>query len=47
MPAELGNWHTTYTRFKRWGQSGIWQRVVETVNGGDPTQTQSCSATRL
>jgi transposase len=33
LPAALGNWHTTYTRFKRWGESGVWQRVVEAVNG--------------
>lgn len=33
LPVELGNWHTTYTRFKRWGESGVWQRVVEAVNG--------------
>ena len=35
LPAELGNWHTTYTRFNRWGKSGVWQRVVEAVSG-DP-----------
>jgi transposase len=33
LPAELGNWHATYTRFKRWGESGVWQQVVEAVNG--------------
>ncbi|KRB79551.1 transposase [Noviherbaspirillum sp. Root189] len=33
LPAALGNWHTTYKRFKRWGQSGVWQRVVEAVSG--------------
>lgn len=33
LPAELGNWHTTYMRFNRWGESGVWQRVVEAVNG--------------
>ena len=32
LPAELGNWHTTYTRFKRWGESGAWQRIVEAVS---------------
>ena len=25
----LGNWHTTYTRFSRWGRQGVWQRVIE------------------
>src|SRR6218665_852065 len=33
LPAELGNWHTTYTRFKLWGESGVWQRVCEIVSG--------------
>jgi putative transposase len=29
LPPELGNWHNTYTRFSRWGRTGVWQRVVE------------------
>ena len=33
LPAELGNWHTTYTRFKRWGEAGVRQRLVESVSG--------------
>ncbi|GAC1608494.1 MAG: IS5 family transposase [Aquirhabdus sp.] len=33
LPSELGNWHTTYTRFKRWGEAGVWQKIVETVSG--------------
>lgn len=32
LPSELGNWHTTYTRFKRWGESGVWQRLIEAVS---------------
>ncbi len=28
----LGNWHATYTRFSRWGKSGVWQRVIEAVS---------------
>ncbi len=32
LPAELGNWHTTYTRFKRWGERGVWQRIVQAVS---------------
>src|SRR6218665_2914749 len=31
LPAELGNWHTTYTRFKRWGESGVWQPVRQII----------------
>ena len=28
----LGNWHATYTRFSRWGKSGVWQRVIDAVS---------------
>ena len=32
----LGNWHTTHTRFSRWGKKGVWQRVIEaTKNDAD------------
>ena len=31
LPAELGNWHTTYTRFSRWAKSGVWERVFEAL----------------
>ena len=31
LPIELGKWHTTYTRFSRWGKKGVWQKVVEAV----------------
>jgi putative transposase len=33
LPPELGNWHNVFTRFSRWGKSGVWQRVIETVSG--------------
>jgi transposase len=28
LPAQLGNWHTTYTRFNRWCKSGVWRQVL-------------------
>ncbi len=31
LPSELGNWHTTYTRFSRWAKKGVWQQVVKAV----------------
>ena len=31
LPPQLGKWHNVYTRFSRWGKSGVWQRVVEAV----------------
>jgi putative transposase len=27
LPLELGNWHTTYTRFSRWSRAGRWQAI--------------------
>jgi putative transposase len=33
LPPELGNWHNTYTRFSRWGEAGVWQRVVDALSG--------------
>jgi len=32
LPPELGNWHTTYTRFSRWNRTGVWARLLETVS---------------
>jgi len=29
LPAHFGNWHTIYTRIKRWNQSGVLARVFE------------------
>lgn len=33
LPNELGNWHTTYTRFARWSRSGVWARVAKALSG--------------
>ena len=35
LPAQLGDWHNTYTRFSRWGKKGIWQRLIQAVSN-DP-----------
>jgi putative transposase len=32
LPPQLGDWHNVYTRFARWGKSGVWQRVIEAVS---------------
>ena len=32
LPPSLGNWHNVYTRFSRWGKTGVWQRVVAAVS---------------
>lgn len=35
LPLELGDWHNTYTRFSRWGDKGVWQRVSEALTDPD------------
>ena len=32
LPTELGNWHTTYTRFSRWVKKGVWDGVFEALS---------------
>jgi putative transposase len=32
LPLELGSWHNTYTRFSRWGDTGVWQRVSDALS---------------
>ena len=32
LPAELGNWHTTFMRFSRWAKSGVWNRVLQALS---------------
>lgn len=33
LPTELGNWHTTYVRFARWRNTGVWDRVAQALAG--------------
>lgn len=32
LPPELGNWHTTFTRFSRWAKAGVWERVFQALS---------------
>lgn len=33
LPVELGNWHSTYVRFARWRDAGVWERVAQALSG--------------
>ena len=35
LPVELGNWHTTFVRFRRWTQSERWDGLLQYVSA-DP-----------
>jgi transposase len=28
LPAEYGHWHTAYTRYHDWQQSGLWTQIL-------------------
>lgn len=31
LPERFGNWHTHYTRFRRWSKAGRWQAIFEAL----------------
>ena len=28
LPADLGHWHTVFTRYNRWSQKGRWEAIL-------------------
>ncbi|MCK0509509.1 transposase [Aromatoleum buckelii] len=32
-PPEFGNWHSTYMRFARWRDAGVWDRIAFALAG--------------
>ena len=48
IPAELGNWHHAYLRFRRWTVSGVWDRIMaHVVAEGEPNRPSPASTARL
>jgi len=47
LPAEYGNWHTTYTRFQRWAASGVWARVLAAVQQHEALHTLLLDSTSV
>ena len=31
LPKEFGNWNTVHRRFRRWAQSGVFQRIFDVI----------------
>jgi transposase len=43
IPAELGNWHHAYLRFRRWAVGGVWDRIMaHVVADGEPKLAFAC-----
>src|SRR5260370_10026590 len=40
IPAELGDWHHAYLRFRRWAVRGVWDKIMaHVVAKGEPQLT--------
>ena len=33
LPPEFGNWHSTFVRFSRWRDTGVWERMASALSG--------------
>jgi transposase len=43
IPAELGNWHDAYLRFRRWTVAGVWDRIMaHMMADGEPKLAFAC-----
>jgi Putative transposase of IS4/5 family (DUF4096) len=42
MPAQFGNWDRAYRRYRLWRDTGLWERLVDTLNNvSDPLSEMS------
>ncbi len=43
IPAELGDWHHAYLRFRRWAVRGVWDKIMaHLVAQGEPQLAFAC-----
>ena len=43
IPAEFGNWHHAYLRFRRWTLAGVWDKIMAyVVAQGEPQLGFAC-----
>jgi transposase len=45
LPRHFGPWQSAYTRFRRWSQQGIWQRVLEKLTEQQDAESYLIDAT--
>ena len=39
VPAHFGPWETVHSRYQAWRRAGIWQRILDTMDGRDDPDT--------
>ena len=39
LPDHFGNWNSVYQKFRRWPVSGLWDAMLEALNGADAVQS--------
>jgi putative transposase len=47
LPQEFGNWFTVYTRFWRWAQKGVWERVFNVLSDDPDFECALLDATHV
>jgi transposase len=48
IPAELGDWHHAYLRFRRWTLGGVWDKIMaHVVAEGEPRLAFACIDGRI
>ena len=45
LPAEYGNWNSTFRRFRRWAKQGVWQMIFNTLAASADTEWLMIDAT--
>jgi hypothetical protein len=43
LPSTFGPWPTVYSRYRRWRQAGLWQRLVAALDPAQPATTPEVS----
>lgn len=38
LPPEYGKWNSVFRRFRRWSQSGVWQRIFDELSKDSDTE---------
>ena len=43
LPPAFGPWPTVYSRYRRWRQAGLWQRILDTLDSAQRSASSEVS----